>query len=65
MLHFNNSTNNIHNPRRSNGSVKVNVYEELKASITGSGDVYYSGNPIIISNIKGTGNLIKINAPND
>jgi len=47
------------------GSIKVNVHEELKASITGSGDVYYSGNPTISSNIKGTGKLIKINATND
>jgi len=47
------------------GSIKVNVYEELKANMTGSGDVYYSGNPTISSRIKGTGKLIKINTPND
>jgi len=47
------------------GSVKINVYEELKAKLTGNGDVHYSGNPTIISDIKGTGKLIKINTPND
>lgn len=47
------------------GSVKINVSEELKANMTGSGDIYFSGNPTITSDIKGTGKLIKINTPND
>jgi len=47
------------------GSVKVNVDEELKAKLTGSGNIYYSGNPTILSDIKGSGKLIKIDTPND
>lgn len=48
-----------------NGNIKINVQEELKAKINGSGNIYYSGNPTLISDIKGNGKLIKINMPND
>lgn len=47
------------------GNIKINVQEELKAKITGNGNIYYSGNPTLISDIKGSGKLIKINMPND
>lgn len=42
------------------GSAKVDVSEFLKARISGSGDIYYRGNPQIDSEISGSGKLTKI-----
>ncbi|MEJ2593634.1 MAG: DUF2807 domain-containing protein [bacterium] len=42
------------------GDVRVHVESKLDVTITGSGNVYYSGDPgTITSNITGTGQLIK------
>lgn len=39
------------------GSIKVNVLKSLKAIISGSGDVYYYGNPHVESRISGSGRV--------
>lgn len=39
------------------GSIKVNVLKSLKAFISGSGDVYYFGNPRVESKISGSGRV--------
>ena len=42
------------------GDVEVTVNEKLKAKISGSGNIYYKGNPTSIEdNISGSGKLIK------
>jgi hypothetical protein len=41
----------------SSGSLRVSVSENLDASISGSGDIIYKGNPRVISNDNGSGNL--------
>ena len=43
------------------GDVEVFVNDELNVVITGSGIVYYKGNPIINSNITGTGSVVDSN----
>ena len=45
------------------GSGKCFVYagSKLNATITGSGDIHYKGNPIVSSSITGSGNLIPSN----
>lgn len=40
------------------GTTKVNVSDELNVNISGSGDVYYLGNPVIHSDISGSGKVI-------
>ena len=44
---------------RGSGHTYVWVTDRLNVTIQGSGNVYYKGNPQIISNIKGSGKLIK------
>jgi len=42
------------------GSANINVHRELKADISGSGDVHYSGNPNrVIPKISGSGSIEK------
>ena len=41
------------------GSIYVWVTDILKVNVLGSGSVYYKGNPRIISNVQGSGRLIK------
>jgi hypothetical protein len=41
------------------GSISIWVTDRLNVKIQGSGNVYYKGNPQIISNIQGSGKLIK------
>jgi hypothetical protein len=43
------------------GNVEVNVSEQLNANISGSGDLYYIGNPRINFSDNGTGSLINKN----
>lgn len=43
------------------GNARVQVRDEMKATIIGSGKVYYLGNPTIDSRISGSGKIIKIN----
>lgn len=40
------------------GSARVHVTGELQTSITGSGDVYYSGNPRVNANATGSGRTV-------
>jgi hypothetical protein len=43
------------------GNCWINVLQTLSVSITGSGNVYYRGNPgSVISNISGTGKVVKM-----
>jgi hypothetical protein len=43
------------------GNCRIFVTEELVASISGTGSIYYRGNPAIVeSNISGTGKLVKL-----
>lgn len=42
------------------GNVRVNVTGNLNATISSSGNIYYSGNPTIEKNITGSGKLIPI-----
>jgi hypothetical protein len=42
------------------GSITINVKDELTASIDGSGDIYYIGNPTVKSlNVLGSGRIVK------
>ncbi|HEY0054903.1 MAG TPA: head GIN domain-containing protein [Pedobacter sp.] len=41
------------------GNAKVNVTDQLKVRITGSGSTYYIGNPTIESDISGSGKVVK------
>ncbi len=43
------------------GNAEVNVSEELNATISGVGFVYYRGNPVITANITGEGAVIDAN----
>ncbi|MFT4645706.1 MAG: hypothetical protein ACI8ZX_002124 [Planctomycetota bacterium] len=44
------------------GSCSVYVIEELNATITGSGSVFYKGNPTsVVSYITGSGSVVKVN----
>ena len=43
------------------GNVNIHATETLNVTISGSGSVYYTGQPIIISEITGTGQLIDQN----
>ena len=43
------------------GENYVTAYENLKVKIIGIGDVYYLGNPVITSDISGTGQIIDSN----
>ena len=45
----------------SNGTVKVNVEQNLTVNIPSNGDVYYKGMPSITSNIGFMGSLINDN----
>lgn len=40
------------------GTTKVNVSDNLDATISGSGNVYYLGNPIVYSSISGSGKVM-------
>ncbi|MES1226974.1 MAG: DUF2807 domain-containing protein, partial [Bacteroidota bacterium] len=40
------------------GDIKLKVAEQLNARIDGSGSIYFSGYPLVISEISGTGRLI-------
>ena len=40
------------------GTTKVNVSDDLTVNISGSGDVYYMGNPSVHSSISGSGKVI-------
>lgn len=42
------------------GIMKINVSETLESSISGSGSVYYYGNPVISAHISGSGKLIPL-----
>lgn len=42
------------------GSITVWVLDELKATISGSGNIRYKGNPIVNTNISGSGSVIHI-----
>lgn len=42
------------------GDIKITVSSELNALISGSGNTYYNGNPIVFKNITGSGNVIKL-----
>lgn len=42
-----------------NGIIELTVVEKLKVKITGNGIVYYKGNPVITSDITGTGRIEK------
>ncbi|TKC09296.1 GIN domain-containing protein [Pedobacter frigoris] len=42
------------------GDAKIKVLENLKARISGSGKIYYLGNPVIDSKISGSGKVIKL-----
>jgi hypothetical protein len=42
------------------GDAKITVYDQLKARISGSGKIYYKGNPIVDSQISGSGKVIKL-----
>jgi len=42
------------------GSAKLNVVQTLNASISGSGNVYYWGNPSVSTHISGSGKVIKM-----
>lgn len=41
------------------GTTKVNVSDDLTVNISGSGDVYYMGNPSVHSSISGSGRVIR------
>lgn len=43
------------------GEAEVSVDEYLYADISGSGTIYYKGNPIIESRISGSGKLVRVN----
>ena len=43
------------------GDAEVFVNDELNVTITGSGTVFYKGNPIVTSNITGTGSVVDAN----
>ena len=43
------------------GNVEVTVIEDLSASLTGFGSVFYKGHPTITSNITGAGRLVNAN----
>jgi len=42
------------------GSVRAHVETELTADIIGSGDVYYTGSPIVESNVSGSGSVKRV-----
>jgi Putative auto-transporter adhesin, head GIN domain len=42
------------------GKTRVNVSQNLKADISGSGTVYYRGNPVIDSHTSGSGKLVHV-----
>jgi len=45
---------------KGSGDVKVNVFKELYASINGSGDIHYWGNPEIVNtNVSGSGDILE------
>ena len=45
---------------KGSGDASVNVTQDLKVRINGSGSVYYQGNPPVVnSQISGSGKLIK------
>lgn len=41
------------------GDAEVQVSQNLKANISGSGNIYYKGNPVVDSHVSGSGKLIK------
>ncbi len=43
------------------GDVKVWVKERLGVNISGNANIYYKGNPSVVSNITGTGDLVEQN----
>jgi len=45
---------------KGNGIVNINASELLEVIITGTGTLYYKGNPVITSDISGTGGLISL-----
>ncbi|MNV34669.1 hypothetical protein D3C71_1260960 [compost metagenome] len=42
------------------GSISIWAVDQLKATISGSGDIRYKGNPIVNTNISGSGSVIHI-----
>jgi hypothetical protein len=44
---------------KGSGSIKLNVSETMFCRITGSGSVYYKGNPLIETDIRGSGRVVK------
>ncbi len=52
-------TNSVTTATTGSGTTKVYAVNNLFAKISGSGDVYYRGNPSIESEISGSGRLIK------
>lgn len=42
------------------GDIEGTISDYLKASITGTGNIYYHGNPSVQSTIKGSGKVIKL-----
>jgi len=58
---FNAETNNCDIDITGSGMCKVSVKDHLDVKISGSGDIYYKGNPFQNTNITGTGRLIDSN----
>lgn len=42
------------------GDASITVHQKLKARISGSGRVYYNGDPIVDSDISGSGKVVKL-----
>jgi len=42
------------------GTARVDVAQKLKARVSGSGDVYYEGDPVVDGDVSGSGKILKI-----
>jgi hypothetical protein len=42
------------------GDIRVKVLDRLDATIDGSGDIYFSGSPLITTHINGSGGLVRL-----
>ena len=54
------SSSVIHIKNIGSGNATIYCYDELSVDMEGSGNVYYYGNPTIISKIKGSAEIIKL-----
>jgi hypothetical protein len=52
-------SNSVHVDNRNSGDIHVHPLSSLGVYIGGSGNVYYSGSPAIVSEISGTGRLMQ------